>query len=154
MLDFQPFSGTQRPDVARFTVELRPYPQWVFRVAAGLLIGIPVVPIIMVIIGPLFPRGFLTPCDLNGRASKAGDLIELHRYRKRLRLDSWGVCNATLRVTFRRRIFVTLGPGTRLLKACDSYRPSAAVSMQTCTLDPDDILASESGGKTTAYKFR
>jgi hypothetical protein len=154
VFDIQPSSGIERSDVSRFTVELRPYPQWMFWLAATLLLGIPVILITMAIIGPAFPRGFLTPCDLSGRAMKPGDLIELHSYRKRLHLESWGMCNATLRVTFRKRIFVTLGPGTRLLKASDSYRPNAAVSMQTCKLDLDDILASENAGKTIAYKFR
>ena len=84
---------------------------------------------------------------------KPGDLIELYKYRKRLRLDPWGVRNVTLQPTRRKRIFVTLGPGTRLLRASDSYKLSAAVSTQTCTLDAEDILASENGGKTTAYKF-
>jgi hypothetical protein len=152
-LDIQPSGGPKRTDAARLTVELRPYPQWSLWAGAALLFGTPIVLTIALIVGPRFPRAFLTPCDLSGRATKDGVLIELQRYRRRLPLDRWGLLDATLRVTFRKQILVALGPGPRLLKASDGYRRTAAVSMQTCILEPGDIVSAEDGGKTTAYKF-
>jgi hypothetical protein len=111
--------------------------------------GIPIVLVLMGIAGPAFPRRFLTPCDLDGRPTRSGELIELQNYRKRLRLDGWGLPNATLQSTFRKRIFVTLGPGTTLLRAS-----GGSVSRATCVLESGDIVATESStGKTTAYKF-
>jgi hypothetical protein len=153
VFDIKPSTGLKRTDVARLTVELLPYPQWSLRTGAALVLGAPIFLIVMAVVGPKFPRGFLKPCDLNGRPIGAGEMIELHKYRKRLRLDRWGLRNAALRTTYGKRIFVILGPGARLLKMSDGYRSSSAVSMLTCTLEVGDIVAAEDGGKTAAYIF-
>jgi hypothetical protein len=140
-----------RPLISPIEVEIQPYSRPVLWATVVVALGLPIAFVLVLIAGPRFPRGFLTPCDLSGRPVKSGVLIELERYRKKLNLEPWGLAGSKLLAKWSGRIIVELGPETSLRESSQGYRRSAAT--RACELSPDDILVRESGTTVTGFKF-